>query len=157
MKFPFPIFVLLASLSLPGQSHGQNAASAVQLTREGQSVASLDPRHWSREELARYIALQTRGTYGMSVAQFSEGQRRVMIGGATEPLAVHAGLKALQAGGSAADAVVTTAIAQIALSAGADYSYAGFMNAVYFEAESGKVHALNGGYNTVKRVQHGKR
>jgi hypothetical protein len=42
-----------------------------------------------------------------------------MIAGVTNPFAVHEGLEALKRGGSAADAALTTALAQIALNAGA--------------------------------------
>jgi gamma-glutamyltranspeptidase/glutathione hydrolase len=45
----------------------------------------------------------------------------------------------LTRGGNAADAVLTTALAQIALTAGSAISYAGIMTVVYFDAGSGKV------------------
>jgi gamma-glutamyltranspeptidase/glutathione hydrolase len=60
--------------------------------------------------------------------------------------AVRAGVEALRQGGSAADAALTTALAQIALAAGSFISYAGTMNMVYYEAETGKVHTLDAGY-----------
>jgi len=73
-----------------------------------------------------------------------------MIAGTSEPLAVHAGLEVLRNGGNAVDAALTTALAQVTLTAGATISYAGIMNAVYFDAKSGKVHTLNASYNTVQ-------
>ncbi len=73
-----------------------------------------------------------------------------MIAGTTNPLAVHAGLKVLQQGGSAADAALTTSLAQIALSTGAAISYAGILTAVYYDAASGKTYSLNAGYDTVR-------
>ena len=71
-----------------------------------------------------------------------------MIAGVTNPFAVHAGLETLKRGGSAADAVLTTALTQIALSAGATVSYAGILTAVYYDANSGKVYSLNASWNT---------
>ena len=75
---------------------------------------------------------------------------KVMIAGTSEPLAVHAGLEVLRHGGNAADAALTTSLAQIALTAGAAVSYAGIMTAVYYDAASGKVYTLDAGYNTVR-------
>jgi len=73
-----------------------------------------------------------------------------MIAGTSEPLAIHAGLDVLRHGGNAADAALTTALAQIALTAGAAVSYAGIMTAVYYDVASGKVFTLDAGYNTVQ-------
>jgi gamma-glutamyltranspeptidase / glutathione hydrolase len=73
-----------------------------------------------------------------------------MVAGSSNPFAVHAGLDALKQGGSAADAALTTSLAQIALLAGATVSYAGIMTAVYYDASSGKVSTLNAAFNTVK-------
>lgn len=73
-----------------------------------------------------------------------------MIAGTTNPFAVHAGLKVLQRGGNAADAALTTSLAQIALSTGAAISYAGILTAVYYDSASGKVYSLNAGYDTVR-------
>ncbi len=68
---------------------------------------------------------------------------RAMIAGATNPFAVHAGLEMLKAGGSAADAALTTVLAQVALNAGGAVSYAGIFTAVYYDASSKKVYSLN--------------
>jgi len=74
--------------------------------------------------------------------------RKAMIAGVLNPFAVHAGLEILKGGGSAADAVLTAALAQIALNAGATVSYAGILTAVYYEAKSGKVYSLNASWDT---------
>ena len=73
-----------------------------------------------------------------------------MIAGTSEPLAVHAGLEVLKHGGNAADAALTTSLAQIALTAGAAVSYGGIMTAVYYDAASAKTYTLDAGYNTVQ-------
>ena len=73
-----------------------------------------------------------------------------MIAGVTNPFAVHAGMEMLKAGGSAADAALTTVLAQVALNAGAAVSYAGILTAVYYDAGSKKVYSLNASWNTPK-------
>ena len=75
---------------------------------------------------------------------------KAMIAGVTNPFAVHAGMEMLKAGGSAADASLTTVLAQVALNAGAAVSYAGILTAVYYDAGSMKVYSLNAGWNTPK-------
>jgi gamma-glutamyltranspeptidase/glutathione hydrolase len=73
-----------------------------------------------------------------------------MIAGVTNRFAVHAGLEMLKAGGSAADAALTTVLAQVALNAGAAVSYAGIFTAVYYDASSKRVYSLNASWNTPK-------
>ncbi len=63
--------------------------------------------------------------------------------------AARAGLEALKQGGSAADAAMTTALSQVALTAGSAVSYFGIMSLVYYEASSGEVHTMNAEWNTV--------
>jgi gamma-glutamyltranspeptidase/glutathione hydrolase len=113
--------------------------------------SAFSPDRWSQQDRDRYLALQ-----GLSdndavkrldkVAVRSKG----MIAGTSEPFAVHAGLEVLRHGGSAADAALTTALAQIALTAGSTISYAGIMTVVYYDASSDKTYTLNAGYNTVQ-------
>lgn len=105
----------------------------------------LAPRDWPAVEREKYEALQHVFDLPRPLA---EG-RTMMIGGTSGPLAIHAGLKALEAGGTAADAAVSTALAQIALSEGSWNSYAGIFYLVYYEADTGKVWALNAGYETL--------
>lgn len=105
----------------------------------------LSPRDWPPDVLQRYRAQNM--TYHAGAPQASAP--RIMIGGTTGPIAIHAGFEALRAGGSAADAVLTTSLAQIVLSGGSWNSFAGILYLVYYDAESGEVHALNAGYNTV--------
>jgi len=56
----------------------------------------------------------------------------------------------LKAGGSAADAALTTVLAQVALTAGGAVSYAGIFTAVYYDAGSKKVYSPNASWNTPK-------
>lgn len=63
--------------------------------------------------------------------------------------AAAAGVETLRKGGNAMDAAMTAVLLQPCLAAGSYVSYAGIINVVYFEAASGKVFNLNGGFNTV--------
>jgi len=96
--------------------------------------------------LQHYLDLEHRFAHRQDKVASSNG----MIAGTNNPFAIHAGFEALKKGGSAADAALTAALAQIALSAGATISYAGFMTAVYYEAASDSLHTLNAAYNTVR-------
>jgi gamma-glutamyltranspeptidase/glutathione hydrolase len=124
-----PVLVLLASI-MPAQNNHTVTGS---------------PNDWPDRD--QYLALDVD-----SVPSFHPMQKvhsaKAVIAGVTNPFAVHAGLETLKRGGSAADAVLTTALAQIALNAGVAMSYAGILTAVYYDANSGKVYSLNAGWNT---------
>jgi len=107
---------------------------------------------WTGKELEHYVALQTDGFDAEAKAPIASNANgsKGMVASVICPLAVHAGIKMLQQGGNAADAALTTSLAQIALTGGAAISYAGVMTAVYYDAASDKVYTLNAAYNTVK-------
>jgi gamma-glutamyltranspeptidase/glutathione hydrolase len=63
-------------------------------------------------------------------------------------MAVRAGLETLKKGGSAADAAMATALAQVVECAGSYVSHAGILSMTYYEADTGKVHYLNACFNT---------
>lgn len=73
--------------------------------------------------------------------------KEFVIVGTTAPRALRAGAEVLEAGGSAVDAALTTALAQTTLCAGCWVSFAGRMTAVVYDAESGEVVALNACYD----------
>jgi len=108
------------------------------------------PGDWPKQDLERYSELQNPLAYMRRELPTSATSSEAMIVSTSEPLAIHAGFEALRHGGNAVDAALTTSLAQIALSTGAAYSYAGIMLAVYYDASSGKVYTLNAAYNTVK-------
>ncbi|MEL5953554.1 gamma-glutamyltransferase [Streptomyces sp. CLV115] len=85
----------------------------------------------------------TRTTAG--AADGSNGAVTVSYGA----YAARAGLEALKQGGGAIDAAMTTALTQVALTAGAPISYFGIMSLVYFEARTGRVTTMNAEWNTV--------
>lgn len=74
---------------------------------------------------------------------------RGMVTGTTGAQAIEGGVEILKAGGSAADAAMSTALTQICMAAGSWVSYAGLMTMVYYDAETGEVNNMNAAYNTV--------
>lgn len=72
---------------------------------------------------------------------------KVALVSTTGPVAIRAGVEAMRQGGTAADAVLTTALSQIVLAGGSWVSFAGRMTMVYYEAETGIVHSMNACYD----------
>ncbi len=112
--------------------------------------ANLSPENWPEGELEKYKKLNQIYDEPRPLGEGSKG----MVVGTTGALAVRAGLEALKQGGSAADAAMTTALTQISLAAGSWVSYAGIMTMVYYEAETGKIHYMFAGYNTVQEEKN---
>ena len=109
-----------------------------------EAAVDLSPANWNDRE-----ALEELNAFFETDKAMAEGENGV-ISGTTGPAAVRAGLEALRQGGTAADAVIATALTQISLAGGAWVSYAGIFNLVYYEAESGEVFNINGAYDTVR-------
>ena len=76
--------------------------------------------------------------------------RKGLVTGTTGASAQEAGIEMLKAGGTAADAIVATAMRQVCLASGSWVSYAGLMNVVYYDAASGKIYNMNASYDTVE-------
>jgi gamma-glutamyltranspeptidase/glutathione hydrolase len=104
----------------------------------------LSPAGWPAGELDRYRELTGERGQSKAVAEADTA----MVTGTTGAIATRAGLEALRQGGTAADAAITTALTQIAMAAGAWVSYAGFMNMIYYDAASKRVHTLHAGFGT---------
>ncbi|GAA0606884.1 hypothetical protein GCM10010174_25000 [Kutzneria viridogrisea] len=103
----------------------------------------MDPKTWAADEVRRYLsdgidASDTEGASGTG--------KRAMVLGSTGPFAQLAGRRALEAGGSAVDAVIATSLAQIALAAGSWVSYAGVFVLVHCQA--GRTDSLSAGFAT---------
>lgn len=114
----------------------------------GQSPANVDlsPAHWADGDLALYAErAATRGEPN----PLAIGEQGI-VPGASTARAVRAGSEALKQGGTAMDAALTHAFANIVLPTGCCVSHAGFMTMVYYEAETGEVHSLNAAWNTVR-------
>jgi len=116
------------------------------LTQPQSARTKFSPDQWPKRDLEHYLALDAERAQPHPAVVTS----KAMIAGTNDPFAIHAGREVLLHGGNAVDAALTTALAQIALEAGANVSYAGIIEATYYEAASGKVYTLNARYNTVQ-------
>jgi len=74
--------------------------------------------------------------------------RNGLVATTTSPIAAHAGVEALRAGGTAADAAAAVALTQPAMALGSYVSYAGIMQALYYDAVADKIHSLTAGWNS---------
>lgn len=122
----------------------------VNCAQETSGKVDLSPANWPEGEMEKYAEM--KGALG-TIKPAAEGMK-AMISGTSGSLAVRSGLEALKQGGSAADAAMTTSLAQIVLLAGSEISYAGHMNMVYYEAKSGQIYVMNAGYNTVQEEKN---
>ncbi len=141
MKVVFSPVVFFLSLFVSG--HAAQAQEDEPTSGERQLPEVLSPALWPDGELDKYLGLNRSW---FSRKPEAEGEK-AMIVGTSGALAVRAGLAAHGAGGSAVDMALTTALTQIALSAGCWNSYAGILSMVIFEKESGIVYALDAGYD----------
>lgn len=136
-----------AHLDWTGQDSSAPPAVKAPPAREvpvtGGSV-SLSPANWDADKLAALFERNARMGDAGAPAIGSNGA----IAGTTGAPAVHAGLTALENGGSAIDALLTASLAQIALAMGSWVSYAGILELVYYDAVSGEIYNLNAGYNS---------
>jgi gamma-glutamyltranspeptidase/glutathione hydrolase len=129
MKIPFLIFSLLVA------------------TPFTQTLAAVDlsPEKWGQAERAR---VEERAlAIAPAAASIVQGESGV-VSGTMSPIAVRAGLEALQQGGTAADAAATMALTQVTTALGSYISFAGMMQLTYFEAKTGKVYAMNAGWSS---------
>jgi gamma-glutamyltranspeptidase/glutathione hydrolase len=110
------------------------------------TAVDLSPASWPPGEFEKYSAL----TYDYDRPHPVGSGRRGLIAGTTSALAVRSGLEALKQGGSAADAAIATAMAQIVLTAGCCMSFAGDYMLTYYEADSNRVFYLDGSLATVR-------
>lgn len=107
-------------------------------------AAGLDPAVWPADEVDDSLRRVSAG----AVSGIAD---EAMVAGSTGPFAQLAGRKVLEAGGSAADAVVAVAVAQVALAAGAWVSCAGVFAMVHCQARTGRVDSLSAGFATFAR------
>lgn len=108
-------------------------------------TADLSPSRWPAGEYQRYLNAQSAARTRAGAASGHNGAVSVSY----NALAARAGLEALKQGGGAIDAALTTALAQVALTAGAPISYFGILSLVYYDAKSGRTHTMNSEWNTV--------
>lgn len=108
----------------------------------------LDPAGWDRAEVEEALDWRQVGLDPRPAA--ASGSSSVLVG-STGPFATLAGRYALDAGGSATDAVLTTAFTQIALALGSWVSYAGFFGMVHHDSTTGSTATVSAGYGTFAR------
>lgn len=107
---------------------------------------SLDPINWPAEKLQ---LLETQQYVSWTpererITSTSNG----LIAATVSPIAVEAGRCALNAGGTAVDAAITVALTQITTELGSVVSYAGILTALYYDAGTGRITALDAGYDS---------
>jgi gamma-glutamyltranspeptidase/glutathione hydrolase len=113
------------------------------LLRDGSAQVDLSPAKWGRAELEKYVRIER-------IAEPVSRGESAMVTGTSSSIALRSGLEALKQGGSAMDAALTIALTHITLAGGCTVSFAGVLTVVYFDASSGQVFALDGGYDTVE-------
>ena len=109
------------------------------------AAADLSPARWPEAERLR---LEQREAAIWPTEIRSASSRQGLVAGTASPIAVHAGAEALRQGGTAADAAIATALTQVTTMLGANVSYAGVAQLVYFEARTGRVYTLDAGWGT---------
>src|SRR5882724_7145749 len=109
-------------------------------------AADLSPATWPTAQRTAAENLEAVST-SPPVAHVVEG-RAGIVSATLSPIAALAGVEALKHGGTAADAAVTAALTQVATGLGANVSYAGILELVYYDARSRKVYALDAGWNS---------
>lgn len=109
----------------------------------GTFAADLSPARWSAAERAALERLeaQTRPD-ATRMVEASRG----FVAGTMSPIAVRVGLDVLQQGGTAADAATAVACTQITRALGSYVSYAGIAQILYFDAKTGNVSSIDGGW-----------
>jgi gamma-glutamyltranspeptidase / glutathione hydrolase len=110
-------------------------------------ASRLTPVTWSDAEQARFLGpmqAAIRTTAGSATG------RRGAVTVAYNAYAARAGLDILQHGGNAMDAALTTAVTQVATTAGSPVSYFGIMSLVYYDAKTRTVSTLWAGWRTVR-------
>lgn len=112
----------------------------------GDVTIDLTSNSWAGGERDEFLRQQTTERATAGAAAGTNGAVTV----AYNALAARAGLEAIKQGGNALDAALTTALTQIALTAGAPISYFGIMSLVYLDAGTGRIHSMNAEWNTVK-------
>ena len=116
----------------------------LQCNEEKKDYSFMNPEEW--DELDQKKIEIPFGNGSKESIKYNSG----IVVDAVSTVASTAGLQVLKNGGNAMDAALSTALTSISLQGGAAVSYAGFINVMYFDSESGKTHTMNGGFNTVK-------
>jgi gamma-glutamyltranspeptidase / glutathione hydrolase len=103
-----------------------------------------------RRTISWWICLQASLASPLLAATPEVTAPHAMVVASSGAGAADAGLELLKRGGTAMDAAMAVAVAQPCHAMGSFVSYAGILTLVYFDAASGKVYSLDGGFNTVR-------
>ena len=95
------------------------------------------------------VSCRNSNSTKLESSKLYDHEDEIMLTATSNQEIVDGGIRILEEGGSAMDAVLSTSLAEIARHGGKYVSYAGFMNVIYFEAETGKIHNMNAAFNTV--------
>lgn len=106
---------------------------------------TLGPSAWPEADREKYWTIQQTALPGNPPARGKGGAVSTALNG----LGARVGEEALRQGGSAVDAVMSVALAQIVLGGGAVISFFGILALMHYDAASGDVSSLNAGWNTV--------
>jgi gamma-glutamyltranspeptidase / glutathione hydrolase len=108
-------------------------------------AAELSPAKWPERERVRLEQMEqvpwpltTRAVEG----------RSAFIAATMSPIATHVGMQTLRSGGTAADAAIATALTQVVTNLGSIISYAGVLQLVYYDANTGHISTLDAGWNS---------
>lgn len=105
----------------------------------------LDPTRWDRTEVTESLDPR-RIDQDPSAASGAAPPGAPVLVGSTGPFATLAGRHALDAGGTATDAVLATAFTQIVLSLGSWVSFAGLLGMVQHDGRSGTTATVSAGF-----------
>ncbi|QIB67010.1 gamma-glutamyltransferase [Kineobactrum salinum] len=106
---------------------------------------TLAPSDWPETDRKRFWSVQQAALPGNPAAKGKGGAVSTALNG----FGARVGEEALRQGGSAVDAVMSAALAQIVLGGGAVISFFGILALIHYDAESGEITSLNAGWNTV--------
>jgi gamma-glutamyltranspeptidase/glutathione hydrolase len=121
------------------------AAAALAFAQPALS-ADLSPAHWPAG--VRANAEKIEADRWTPDAPVTASGKNGVVSATVSPIAVQAGLRTLEQGGTAADAATAVALTQVTTQLGSVVSYAGIMTALYYDAKTHKVYSLDGGYDS---------
>jgi gamma-glutamyltranspeptidase/glutathione hydrolase len=113
---------------------------------DGSSLEGLLER--GRDRRPRHDVTEPVATPLIASSASSASGARYLVAATTGRPAIESGVALLEAGGNALDAALGVALDQIVLSGGSWNSLAGIASLLYFDAESGLAHALDGSYRS---------
>ncbi|MCV7008851.1 gamma-glutamyltransferase [Mycobacterium kansasii] len=109
---------------------------------------ALDPHGWDGD-IVRSTLRAGAAVAAEAGDAIGFGERGIVVA-STGAFATLAGQQALKAGGSAVDAALSTAFAQIGQCLGSWVSYAGIFSLIHYQAATGRIDTLSAGFGTCR-------